>query len=206
MFKWLIKKLENEEAFNKNEILFLPAELEIQESPPNPIAHWLTWIIIIILLLTITWTILGKIDILARADGKLIPQGRVKTVQPAVNGVVKIIHVQEGQLVGKGEPLISLDSQSVDIELNQLHIQLDYTQSQWSVVDGLSSLLQPISYLDTNQLNDTQIKYLNNDASSLLPSNSTTTANISQLISEQWDQFRYQLLVLVNQQESNEVD
>jgi Biotin-lipoyl like len=52
---------------------------------------------------------LGTTDIVAVAPGKIVPSGRTKFIQPFETGVVRAIHVQDGQSVRAGEVLIELD-------------------------------------------------------------------------------------------------
>jgi hemolysin D len=91
------------------ETAFLPAALEITERPVSPTARATTWILLIGLVVTVSWLILGKVDVVASAQGKLIPADNVKLVQPAEPGIVRAILVRDGQSVKKGQPLIELD-------------------------------------------------------------------------------------------------
>src|SRR3990172_1497055 len=106
----MVKKLKN--MFKRRDNLeheFLPPALEIEETPPSPIRRWLIWMIFIITISTFVWSYLGEVDEVAVARGKVIPDGRVKVIQPIETGVIKAIHVQEGQRVKKGHILIELD-------------------------------------------------------------------------------------------------
>jgi hemolysin D len=59
---------------------------------------------------TIAWAAIAQIEEAIPAQGKLEPQGAVKDVQVAVNGgVVKTVHVKDGQRVNQGDLLLSLD-------------------------------------------------------------------------------------------------
>jgi hemolysin D len=40
---------------------FLPAALEIQAAPPHPLARWLTWSLIALLMIGIIWSVLAKL-------------------------------------------------------------------------------------------------------------------------------------------------
>ncbi|GAB6041681.1 HlyD family type I secretion periplasmic adaptor subunit [Endothiovibrio diazotrophicus] len=88
---------------------FLPAALEIQETPPSPIGRAILWTLMALFTLTVLWAALGEVDIVASAPGRIIPSGRVKVIQPAETGIVQEIHVEEGQRVAAGDPLIDLD-------------------------------------------------------------------------------------------------
>lgn len=88
---------------------FLPALLEVTESPPSPIGRFLLWSIILFVAIAVAWAWIGKIDINASALSRIIPSGRVKTIQPLELGVIKSIRVREGQAVRAGEILVELD-------------------------------------------------------------------------------------------------
>jgi hemolysin D len=91
------------------EVEFLPAALEIVETPPSPIGRAIAVTIIVIFCLALAWAALGRIDIVATASGKIIPSGRTKIVQPYETGVIRAINVHEGQSVKAGDVLIELD-------------------------------------------------------------------------------------------------
>ncbi|MGH9580083.1 MAG: biotin/lipoyl-binding protein, partial [Terriglobales bacterium] len=91
------------------ELDFLPAVLEIQESPPSPIGRAVTITIIAAVLVGILWATFGRVDIVAVAQGKIIPSGYSKVIQPLESGVITAIHVRNGQAVRTGEVLIELD-------------------------------------------------------------------------------------------------
>ncbi len=58
----------------------------------------------------VAWSSLSQVDIVAVAQGKIIPSGHSKTIQPFETGVIAAIHVQDGQVVKQGEVLIELDA------------------------------------------------------------------------------------------------
>ena len=89
---------------------FLPAMLEIQQSPPSPIGRALLWTILSVFTAGTLWTTFGWIDIVATAQGKIIPSGYSKIIQPYETGVIASIQVQDGQTVKQGDVLIELDS------------------------------------------------------------------------------------------------
>lgn len=105
----MLKRLKNHFKNDNLEYEFLPPSLEIEETPPSPIRRVLIWIIFILVIAAFTWSYFGKVDEVAVARGKVIPDGRVKVIQPMETGVIKAIHVQEGQLVKEGQLLLELD-------------------------------------------------------------------------------------------------
>lgn len=88
---------------------FLPAAISILETPPSPINIGMLRVICALAALAIAWMYFGHIDILAIAQGKIQPSGRVKTIQPLEPGRVTSINVHNGQHVKAGEILIELD-------------------------------------------------------------------------------------------------
>lgn len=89
---------------------FLPAALAILETPPSPIRIGLIWAICLLVVVAIAWSYFGRIDIIAIAQGKVQPTGRVKTIQPLETGRVVALHVENGQHVNAGDVLVELDA------------------------------------------------------------------------------------------------
>ena len=89
---------------------FLPAVMEIQETPPAPHGRLMIYLIISAVTLALVWATWGEIDIITVANGKIIPSDYSKIIQPLESGVVKAIHVKDGQVVKAGEVLIELDA------------------------------------------------------------------------------------------------
>ena len=78
---------------------FQPALLRIQDKPPAPLAGWMLRLLIGLLAGVALWAVFGQLDIVAVADGKLVPSSYLKIVQPAEQGIVKEILVREGEKV-----------------------------------------------------------------------------------------------------------
>lgn len=95
---------------------FLPAALEVHETPPHPAARAILWTILVFFLAALAWAFLGRTDVVAIAPGKIIPSGHVKTVQAAEPGTIQAIHVRDGQRVSRDEVLIELDPTRADAE------------------------------------------------------------------------------------------
>src|SRR5215813_12051274 len=131
---------------SKHELAFLPAALEIVETPPSPTGRAIGATIITLFCIAFAWTCLGKIDIVASALGKIIPTGRTKVIQPFETGVVRAIHVRDGQSVKAGQVLIELDPTMNEAERN--HLRSDLTSAQLDVARlraALSEGIDPLS-------------------------------------------------------------
>jgi hemolysin D len=111
------------ERKEREELAFLPAALEIIETPPSPIGRAIALLLMLFFCLALTWASLGTVDIVASAPGKIIPSGRTKVVQPFETGVVRAIHVRDGQTVQAGDPLIELDPTMTEAE--RAHLRSD---------------------------------------------------------------------------------
>ena len=88
---------------------FLPAALEIVETPPSPIGRLGAYCLVAVFALALVWAWFGHVDIVAVSKGKIIPTGHTKIVQPFEIGVVRAILVRDGQKVKVGDVLIELD-------------------------------------------------------------------------------------------------
>lgn len=89
---------------------FLPAALEIIETPVSATGRLMMGVIVVLVAVAIVWACVGKIDIVATANGRLIPAGQIKLIQPLEIGVVKRIMVADGDHAQAGDVLIELDS------------------------------------------------------------------------------------------------
>jgi hemolysin D len=119
------------ERRKKEELAFLPAALEIVETPASPIGRAIAALIAILFCVALTWAYFGKIDIIASAPGKIIPSGRTKVIQPFETGVIRAIRVRDGQQVKAGDVLIDLDPTINAAERE--HIQSDLTAAQLDI-------------------------------------------------------------------------
>ncbi len=133
---------------NRHELEFLPAVLEIQETPPSPVGRVLGWALIILFAVGVGWACIGKIDIVAVAHGKIIPGDRVKMVQPLDTGTVRAIHVYEGQAVNKGDVLIELDSTVSGADRERLAKELIATRLEAARLQSLSRNLNALNPSD----------------------------------------------------------
>ena len=121
---------------------FLPAALEVLETPPNPLGRGILWVLLSFVAIAIVWACVGHVDVVAAAEGKVIPRGRVKVIQAADIGVVRAIHVSDGTVVKAGEPLIVLDPTLTQADAAQareslLVAQVDRARAQ-ALVDASS--------------------------------------------------------------------
>ena len=93
----------------RDEREFLPAALEIIETPASPVGQAIGGVIVAASVVALLWACIGRVDIIATATGRLEPIGKTKTVQPFETGVVSAIRVSDGDQVRAGQVLIEID-------------------------------------------------------------------------------------------------
>jgi HlyD family secretion protein len=104
---------------------FSPPLLRIQEKPPAPLAGWMLRILIALVVGVILWASFGRLDIVAVAEGKLVPSSYLKIVQPAEQGIVKQILVREGEAVREGQVLVRMDPVLTDADVKAIQAEHD---------------------------------------------------------------------------------
>jgi hemolysin D len=113
---------------DREELEFLPAALEIVETPPSPTGRAIGATLIALFVLALIWASLSRVDIVATAAGKIIPTGHSKVIQPFETGVVRAIRVADGREVNAGDVLVELDPTINEGEINHLESDLQSAQ------------------------------------------------------------------------------
>jgi len=88
---------------------FAPGLLAIQQSPPPALPRAVLYMVSFLFAILLAWSMLARLDIVASAEGRLVPASYTKIVQPAEAGIVKDVLVGEGDEVAQGQVLIRLD-------------------------------------------------------------------------------------------------
>jgi len=107
---WKIRKDLDPPQRLPHEAQFLPAALELQETPVSAAPRMVAWLLMTFALIAVLWAIFGKIDVVATAQGKIVPNEGSKLIQPIETAAVKAIHVVDGQAVKAGQVLVELDA------------------------------------------------------------------------------------------------
>lgn len=119
-----ISKLSANKAPNDH-LEFLPANLEILETPSSPRAGLFLWGMCAFLAFVLLWSVFASLDIHAIAKGRIQPSGRSKVVQPLEPGRVQTIMVANGQTVRAGELLLELDPTEAEADRDAYAAQLE---------------------------------------------------------------------------------
>src|SRR3954469_12816094 len=89
---------------------FSPAILQAQHAPPSPLPRLILYTMLALFAVLLVWATFGRLDIVAVAQGKLVPETFLKVVQPSDSGVIKEILVKEGDEVAAGQVLMRMDT------------------------------------------------------------------------------------------------
>ncbi|MGY4818226.1 HlyD family type I secretion periplasmic adaptor subunit [Pseudomonas chlororaphis subsp. piscium] len=107
-----------------HEAQFLPSALELQDTPVHPAPRIFVWSILGFAVLALLWAFIGKIEVVAVAPGKIVPNGKTKLIQSSETAVVRAIHVSDGQAVKVGELLVELDPTAADADVRRIQNEL----------------------------------------------------------------------------------
>lgn len=153
--------------FKKKDIRteFLPSALEIIETPESPLGKAVIWLISLILLSAIAWSIFCKVDEVSIARGRVIPNGKIQVIQSLEGGSIEDINVKEGQRVSKGELLMKFDTSILEDEKDKIETALNTARLERKflrgTVDGNSEGIENLTDMDVESF-DIQSSY--NDA------------------------------------------
>ncbi|MGA7180288.1 MAG: HlyD family type I secretion periplasmic adaptor subunit [Thiobacillaceae bacterium] len=127
---------ESSPVLSADALEFAPGLLSIQESPPRRLPRTVLYAVVALLLITAAWMVFGRLDIIASAEGRLVPRTYVKIVQPADAGIVEQIMVQEGQHVNAGQVLMRMDTQIADADTKSIRSELTLRSLQLRRIDA----------------------------------------------------------------------
>lgn len=109
---------------------FLPAALEIRDTPASPLATGFVWLVAAGLAAAILWSSLARLDIFAVASGRVQVSGRSKVAQAFDTGKVRSVLVQNGSAVKAGDMLVELDPTEAEADLEGRRVQLEATEAE----------------------------------------------------------------------------
>lgn len=120
---WRERKSLDPVGRTRGEAEFLPAALALVETPLSPAPRVAMWLLMGLAVIALTWAIFGRIDIVATAQGKIVPNDRTKLIQPLETAKVVAIHVHDGQQVKVGDVLIELDPTAAHADQRRLQVE-----------------------------------------------------------------------------------
>jgi len=124
------------------EAAFLPAALSLQETPAHPAPRRLAIALCVLFVIALAWAVLGRIDIVAVAPGRIVVSERTKTLQPLEAGVVRRVLVKDGDTVQAGQVLVELDATTATADQASVQEQLASAVSEERRTTALLTALQ----------------------------------------------------------------
>nr|MBP7911817.1 HlyD family type I secretion periplasmic adaptor subunit [Pseudomonadales bacterium] len=103
---------------------FRPAAIALRDGEPAMPGRWLLHAVFLLLAVLLAWAMIGRVDVVAVATGRVIPDGRSKVLQSLDGGIVRAIHVREGEAVQEGQVLLELDGAELLAELARVRGEL----------------------------------------------------------------------------------
>jgi hemolysin D len=103
-------------SFTRDEAAFLPAHLEVLESPPSPFGRAILWLVIAAAAFALIWASFAQLDIVAVSEGRVVPRARLQAVEAPEPGIIRAIAVREGDRVTAGQVLLELDPTVADAD------------------------------------------------------------------------------------------
>ena len=98
---------------------------DLLERFPLPTWRPLAWVAIGLLSAGAAWASQAQLEEIVVSSGSVVPQSQIKVVQHLEGGIITAIHVQEGDSVKAGQPLVQLDLGSGGTNAEELRVRLD---------------------------------------------------------------------------------
>lgn len=157
---WSRRKEMDSPDLHLHEAQFLPAALALRDTPVHPAPRTALWLIMAFALIALLWAVFGRVDVVATAVGKIIPNDRTKVIQPVETAVVKTIHVRDGQQVQPGQVLIELDATTAAADSERLRSEsltarLEAGRAQALLIalaNGAAPQLKPLAGADAARM------------------------------------------------------
>lgn len=115
---------------------FAPDILGVEQQPPSPLPRLVLYSLLALLALMLVWSALGRLDVIAVAQGKLVPVSYLQVVQPAEPGIVRELLVKEGDEVRAGQVLVRMDARISEADGRQLQNELWLRSLQLRRIDA----------------------------------------------------------------------
>lgn len=115
---------------------FAPDIERIELSPASPLPRIVLYLLASLAATIFVWMHFGRLDVVAVAEGKLVPQNSLKIVQPAEAGIVREILVKEGEVVREGQVLARMDARIAEADTRALRAELQRKSLQLRRIDA----------------------------------------------------------------------
>lgn len=138
---WAARREREDPSRSADEADFLPAALSLQARPPHPAPRWLAASIAALLLLLLMAAVIGRVDVIVAAPGRVVVTDGTKLVQPVETAVVRRVHVRDGDRVEAGQLLVELDATEAVADQSGIERQRADAQAEGDLSSALLSAL-----------------------------------------------------------------
>lgn len=120
----------------RGQVEFLPSILQLQDQAPSPLPRVVLWIVLALAVALALWAALGRVDVVAVAEGRLVPRSQLRIVQPAEGGVMRELLAREGERVRAGQVLARMDTRAADADAATLRNETALRRLQLRRIDA----------------------------------------------------------------------
>lgn len=102
------------------------------------------WLCALLLTAFGAWAAVFSLDVVSVAGGQVIPSSRVQVVQHLEGGIVREIHVREGERVAPGHPLVSLEQIHTGTGVEELRSRITGLRVDIAVLEAQAANTTPV--------------------------------------------------------------
>ncbi len=102
-----------------DDIAFLSPLQQAQQHEPAHAATWAVYLMLAALVVAVVWAALAQVDMVTRAESRVIPVGREQVIASLEGGILRELKVREGEAVSAGQALALLDPTRVEAQQNE---------------------------------------------------------------------------------------
>ena len=117
-------------------LAFAPDAVRLELAAPSPLPRLVLYLVLLLMAVMLLWMHFGQLDVVAVAQGKLVPNSFLKIVQPAEAGIVREILVKEGEAVTEGQVLARMDARVAEADTRSLQAELQRKRLQLRRIDA----------------------------------------------------------------------
>ena len=103
-------------ALRAGDVAYLDPLRAAQVMQAAPGATWAIYLMLLMVGCAIVWASVAQVDIIAKAEARVVPDGKDQLIASLEGGILRELMVREGQQVAKGADLATLDPTRVEAQ------------------------------------------------------------------------------------------
>ena len=136
---WIDRQFGGPQAGGQGDALihdFKPDAASVEEAPIPISAHSALYVVVAALLFAILWSILGTLDRIVVAQGRIVTSVPLIVMQPLTTSRIERVHVRAGEHVARGQTLISFDPAFAEADVSTLEQRLRSLEAEIARLDA----------------------------------------------------------------------